>query len=57
MDAAVDLFGGDKGKAITWMSTPIKGLGYRSPDSLLETETGALEVCDLIGRLEHGVFT
>ncbi|EEP91929.1 DUF2384 domain-containing protein [Yersinia kristensenii] len=57
MDAAVDLFGGDKGKAITWMSTPIKGLGHRSPDSLLETETGALEVCDLIGRLEHGVFS
>lgn len=57
MDAAVDLFGGDKGKAISWMSTPIKGLGYRSPDSLLETETGALEICDLIGRLEHGVFT
>ncbi|AJI94637.1 hypothetical protein BD65_399 [Yersinia ruckeri] len=57
MDAAVDLFGGDRTKATVWMSTPVKGLGNRTPDSLLETETGALEICDLIGRLEHGVFS
>ncbi|ANI29324.1 toxin-antitoxin system antitoxin component [Yersinia entomophaga] len=57
MDAAVDLFGGDRPKATAWMSTPVRGLGNRTPDSLLETETGALEICDLIGRLEHGVFT
>ncbi|MCK8560665.1 DUF2384 domain-containing protein [Yersinia ruckeri] len=57
MDAAVDLFGGDRTKATAWMSMLVKGLGNRTPDSLLETETGALEICDLIGRLEHGVFS
>ncbi|KAA9000626.1 DUF2384 domain-containing protein [Affinibrenneria salicis] len=56
MDAAVQLFDGNKDDAYHWMRNPAKALGQVSPASLLSTESGALEVLDLIGRLEHGVF-
>lgn len=57
MDAAVQLFGGSKENATLWLSRPVKGLGNIAPITLLATESGALDVLDLIGRLEHGVFS
>ncbi|MCV9877419.1 type II RES/Xre toxin-antitoxin system antitoxin [Brenneria izbisi] len=57
MDAAVQLFGGNKSDAYHWLNQPVKGLGYVAPVSLMTTESGALAVLDLIGRLEHGVFS
>lgn len=56
-DAAVQLFGGNKNEAWTWLKNPVRGLGAVTPMSLIATESGALEVLDLIGRLEHGVFS
>lgn len=56
-DAAVDLFEGDREKAVSWMRKPVRGLGDETPENLLNTESGAVEVLDLIGRLEHGVFS
>lgn len=55
VDAAVQFFGSKK-KAWEWLQTPVRGLGNVAPVSLIATESGALEVTDLIGRLEHGVF-
>ena len=46
----------DESDAWTWLQSPVRGLGNRAPVDLIATETGALEVTDLIGRLEHGVF-
>jgi putative toxin-antitoxin system antitoxin component (TIGR02293 family) len=57
MDSAVELFAGDKTAAYHWLSHPVKGLGNISPLALVTTESGALEVMDFIGRLEHGVFS
>lgn len=57
MDAAVQLFAGNKEEATQWLSRPVKGLGNVAPITLLTTESGALDVLDLIGRLEHGVFS
>lgn len=57
MDAAVRLFDGNKEDATQWLSRPVKGLGNVAPITLLATESGALDVLDLIGRLEHGVFS
>lgn len=57
MDAAVQLFSGNKEDATQWLSRPVKGLGNIAPITLLATESGALDVLDLIGRLEHGVFS
>lgn len=57
MDSAIALFEGDKTAAVTWINTPATALGGHSPKEMLATETGALEVSNLIGRLEHGVFS
>jgi len=53
---AVDFFEGDMQAARDWLGSPARGLGGRSPLEFAETEMGAREVEDLIGRLEHGVY-
>ncbi|HHT7563882.1 type II RES/Xre toxin-antitoxin system antitoxin [Raoultella ornithinolytica] len=55
LDTAVDYFG-SKQDAYDWLRSPVRGLGNVAPIDLIATESGALEVTDLIGRLEHGVF-
>ena len=54
---AVDLFEGDAAAAVNWLTSPRKALGGRSPLVYARTETGAREVENLIGRLEHGIFS
>lgn len=51
------LFEGDLGAARTWFSTPAPALANRMPQDVSATEVGAREVENLIGRLEHGVFS
>lgn len=43
---ATDLFGGDVVRARSWLRAPAS-----------RTAAGRQQVVDLIGRLEHGVFT
>ncbi len=54
---AVDLFEGDVAAAVNWLTTPRKALGDRPPLSYARTEPGAREVENLIGRLEHGIYS
>jgi putative toxin-antitoxin system antitoxin component (TIGR02293 family) len=54
---AVDLFEGDVAAAVNWLTTPRKALGDRPPLTYARTEPGAREVENLIGRLEHGIFS
>lgn len=54
---AVELFEGDKEKAFRWFVQPNRALGNLSPLDMAATETGTREVENLIGRLEHGVFS
>ena len=56
-EKAVDLFEGDTSAAVNWMSTPEVVLDSETPLEYSRTEVGAREVEDLIGRLEHGVFS
>jgi len=56
-DMAVDLFEGDKSAALKWLQSPQPGLGGETPLRFASTEVGAREVENLIGRLEHGVFS
>ncbi|MDX7998675.1 DUF2384 domain-containing protein [Xenorhabdus sp. Reich] len=56
-DATIVFFNGDKEAAYHWLKHPVKGLGNVAPVSLISTESGALEIMDLIGRLEHGVIS
>ncbi len=55
--AALRLFEGDADAARRWLNEPARALGGRTPLENLDTEAGADEVRDLIGRLEHGVVT
>jgi putative toxin-antitoxin system antitoxin component (TIGR02293 family) len=54
---AVELFEGDKEKALRWFMQSNRALGKLTPLEMAATETGAREVENLIGRLEHGVFS
>jgi putative toxin-antitoxin system antitoxin component (TIGR02293 family) len=40
-----------------WLREPQRGLGNRAPLDLLQTEAGAREVEDLLGRIEYGVLS
>ncbi len=52
-----ELFEGNIEAAMRWFQNPNRALGGQSPLQVAATETGAREVENLIGRLEHGVFT
>ncbi len=41
---------------ISWLKTPKKFLSGQSPLAFSDTEAGAWEVNQALGRLEHGVF-
>jgi putative toxin-antitoxin system antitoxin component (TIGR02293 family) len=43
--------------ARAWLNSPQIGLGGAVPLDYAETELGAREVEDLLGRLEHGVYS
>ncbi len=57
LTAALELFEGDAEKTARWFNQPNRALGDVSPLEMAATETGAREVENLIGRLEHGVFS
>jgi putative toxin-antitoxin system antitoxin component (TIGR02293 family) len=57
VEKAVGLFEGDVTAARQWLTAPVRGLGHQVPIELARTAVGAQMVLDLIGRLEHGVFT
>jgi putative toxin-antitoxin system antitoxin component (TIGR02293 family) len=52
---AIDLFEGDRIAALQWLSNAQRALGGQTPMDLLQTDVGAREVENLIGRVEHGV--
>lgn len=53
---SVGFFSGDQQTSRDWLARPARALGGRTPLEFAETEIGAREVEDLIGRLEHGVY-
>ena len=53
---AVDVFG-DLEMARKWLKDKAYGLGDVSPLEFAKTEIGAREVENLLGRLEHGIFS
>jgi putative toxin-antitoxin system antitoxin component (TIGR02293 family) len=54
--AAVELIGSHD-SAIQWLQTPNRALGGDSPLDLLDTDTGARMVEDVLGRIAYGVFS
>lgn len=51
------LYDGDLTAARRWLSRPEQALAGQSPLEFAETEMGAREVEDLIGRIEYSVYT
>ena len=54
---AIELFEGNTDGAREWLTSPVRALGGRTPLELASTDVGAIEVENLIGRLEHGLPT
>lgn len=53
----LELFEGDRDAAVEWLTTPKPALGGASPLEVSKTELGTREVENLLGRLEHGVYS
>ena len=52
---AVSVLGTDD-KAATWLRRPNRALDHEPPLALLDTDVGARQVEDVLGRIEHGVI-
>jgi putative toxin-antitoxin system antitoxin component (TIGR02293 family) len=55
-ERAKEVLGGTE-QARTWFKSPKKALGGKTPLDYADTEPGAREVENLLGRIEHGVFS
>jgi putative toxin-antitoxin system antitoxin component (TIGR02293 family) len=51
---AVSVFGAED-RATTWLRRPNAGLNGELPIRLLDTDVGARQVEDILGRIEHGI--
>ncbi len=56
LEHATNVFG-DVEKARAWLKFPQRGLGGAVPLDYAETEVGAREVDNLLGRIEYSVYT
>jgi len=55
--AATDLFAGDEQSADEWLNKPAKALNGRKPIDMTNSDAELRLALDLVGRLQHGVFT
>ena len=53
---AVEVLESEPG-AVQWFKSPSQALGWRSPLSLADTAVGLRELENVLGRIEHGVFS
>jgi putative toxin-antitoxin system antitoxin component (TIGR02293 family) len=53
---ALEVFANDRDTANQWLRAPLVALNGATPLSLVDTDIGAQEVLDVLGRLEAGVF-
>ena len=56
LEHATTVFG-DIDRARTWLKFPQRGLGGAVPLDYAETEVGAREVDNLLGRIDYGVYS
>jgi putative toxin-antitoxin system antitoxin component (TIGR02293 family) len=56
LDQATEVLGGPD-LARQWLKSPNRALGNKTPLEYADTEPGAKEVENLLGRIEHGVFS
>ena len=56
-NAALAYFEGEREDAVDWLKHPNPALAGETPLQRADTATGAEDVIDLVGRLEHGIPT
>ena len=56
-NATLAYFEGNRDHALDWLKHPNPALAGETPLQRADTATGAEDVVDLIGRLEHGIPT
>ena len=56
-NAALSYFDGNREHALDWLKHPNPALAGETPLERADTATGAEDVIDLVGRLEHGIAT
>ena len=54
--SAVEMIGNEE-KAVEWLQTPNRALGGERPLDQLDTDIGAREVEDILGRIAYGVYS
>jgi putative toxin-antitoxin system antitoxin component (TIGR02293 family) len=47
---------GDPEESADWIQAPNRALGKQKPLALLDTDIGAQQVDDVLGRIEHGII-
>ncbi len=55
--AAIKLFSNDKKAAQRWLNYPVLGLGDKRPVDMIHTDEETKSVLNVIGCLQHGMFT
>ena len=55
--SALDLYDGDRESAVLWLTDINIALGGVAPLDFARTQIGAEEVENLVGRIEHGLFS
>lgn len=53
---AAEILGGRE-QASRWLHAPNRALGGQTPLELLDTDLGSRQVEDVLGRIEHGVYS
>jgi putative toxin-antitoxin system antitoxin component (TIGR02293 family) len=47
---------GTRDSGMRWLGTPVRGLDFATPISLLGTKDGVKRVSEILGQMEHGVW-
>ncbi|MDZ7773292.1 MAG: antitoxin Xre/MbcA/ParS toxin-binding domain-containing protein [Balneolaceae bacterium] len=53
---SIEVFG-SKEEMSAWLHGPVYALGHRSPLRLMDSVSGMQLVLDILGRIEHGVYS
>jgi len=56
VERASEILGGQE-EALRWLNAPNRALGGQPPTVLLETDHGLQQVEEILGRIEHGVYS
>lgn len=53
---AEEVFGSSQAAEL-WLNEPVPALDFLTPLAMLNTEAGARIVIEILGRIEHGVYS